>query len=215
MLPEAQNLGLTLNDLASQVRNAFYGVEAQRVQREQDDLRVMIRFPESQRRSIGDLEDMYIRTPLGIEVPFYSVARFELARGFSEIRRLDGRRVVEVSADLDRAVNTPEAVMTAIRGQMIPAMQAKYPGLEFEAGGEQEERNTAYGSLGVGLLISLFGIYGLLAIPLKSYLQPLVVMSVVPFGAIGAITGHYALSVDLMFFSALGIVALTGVVVNA
>jgi len=215
MLPEAQNLGLTLNDLASQVRNAFYGVEAQRVQREQDDLRVMIRFPESQRRSIGDLEDMYIRTPLGIEVPFYSVARFELARGFSEIRRLDGRRVVEVSADLDRAVNTPEAVMTAIRGQMIPAMQSKYPGLEFEAGGEQEERNTAYGSLGVGLLISLFGIYGLLAIPLKSYLQPLVVMSVVPFGAIGAITGHYALSVDLMFFSALGIVALTGVVVNA
>ena len=163
------------------------------MQRDQDDLRVMIRFPESQRRSIGDLEDMYIRTPLGIEVPFYSVARFELARGFSEIRRLDGRRVVEVSADLDRAVNTPEAVMTAIRGQMIPAMQSKYPGLEFEAGGEQEERNTAYGSLGVGLLISLFGIYGLLAIPLKSYLQPLVVMSVVPFGAIGAITGHYAL----------------------
>jgi multidrug efflux pump subunit AcrB len=215
LLPEARNLGLTLNDLASQVRNAFYGVEAQRIQRGQDDVRVMVRFPESERASVGDLEDMYIRTPEGSQVPFYSVAQFEVGRGFSQIRRLDGQRVVEVSADVDRTMATPESIMADIKSDLIVRMRQNYPSVAFDVGGEQEERNSSFVSLGIGLLFSCLVIYGLLAIPLKSYLQPAVIMSVIPFGAVGAIVGHYVLDVQLMFFSALGIVALAGVVVNS
>ncbi len=215
LLPEARNLGLTLADLASQVRAAFYGSEAQRVQRGQDDVRVMVRFPEAERKSIGHLEDMYIRTPAGDQVPFYSVARFELNRGYSSINRKNGRRIVSVSADVDRGQVSPEEVSASIRTELIPELEASYPGITFDLGGEQEERFKSLNGLFIGALFSLIVIYGLLAIPLKSYLQPLVIMSVIPFGAVGAIVGHFALNVQLMFFSALGIVALSGVVVNA
>ncbi|MFT5691662.1 MAG: multidrug efflux pump subunit AcrB [Oceanicoccus sp.] len=215
LLPEARNLGLTLSDLASQVRGAFYGTEAQRMQRGQDDVRVMVRFPELERKSIGNLEDMYIRTPDGEEVPFYSVAKFEIGRGYSSIRRLDGRRTISVIADVDRSMVSPEEVSASIRSELIPDFQRRYPKVDVELGGEQEERSTAMSGLAIGSLFSLVVIYGLLAIPLKSYLQPLVIMSVIPFGAVGAIVGHYVMNVQLMFFSALGIVALSGVVVNA
>ena len=215
LLPEARNLGLTLNDLASQVRRAFYGSEAQRIQRGQDDVRVMIRFPQADRKSIGNLEDMYIRTPDGSQVPFYSVARFELSRGYSRIRRLNGQRQVDVFAEIDRSKVSPEEVMATLSAQLIPQLKENYPKIQVQTGGEQEERATAMGGLALGSLFSLVLIYGLLAIPLRSYLQPLVIMSVIPFGAVGAIVGHYVLGQQLMFFSALGIVALSGVVVNA
>ena len=215
LLPEARNLGLTLADLASQVRSAFYGAEAQRVQRGQDDVRVMVRFPELERKSIGNLEDMYIRTPDGNEVPFYSVAKFELSRGYSSINRLDGRRTVTVRADVNRSQVSPEEVSESIRSELVPVFKRNFPDVDISLGGEQEERVTALSGLMVGALFSLIVIYGLLAIPLKSYLQPLVIMSVIPFGAVGAIVGHFILNVQLMFFSALGIVALSGVVVNA
>ena len=215
LLPEARNLGLTLQDLASQVRAAFYGAEAQRVQRGKDDVRVMVRFPESERKSIGNLEDMYIRTPDGVEVPFYSVARFEISRGYSSIQRIDGQRTVTVTAEVDRGVVTPEEVGTSIAQELVPRLRAAHPEIEIGIGGEQEERLKAIGGLAIGSLFSLILIYGLLAIPLRSYLQPLVIMAVIPFGAVGAIVGHYVMNVPLMFFSALGIVALSGVVVNA
>ena len=215
LLPEARNLGITLSDLASQVRSAFYGAEAQRVQRGKDDVRVMVRFPELERKSIGNLEDMYIRTPDGNQVPFYSVAKFEIGRGYSSINRRDGRRTVSVDADVNRTVVAPEEVAESIRVELIPEFRELYPDIDISLGGEQEERTTALGGLLVGALFSLVVIYGLLAIPLRSYLQPLVIMSVIPFGAVGAIVGHFLLNVQLMFFSALGIVALSGVVVNA
>ena len=215
LLPEARNLGLTLSDLANQVRGAFYGAEAQRIQRGQDDVRVMVRFPEAERKSIGNLEDMYIRTPDGSQVPFYSVAKFEISRGYSRINRLDGMRQVEVRADVDRSAVTPEEIDSAVRAELVPQFLQRYPNIDVQLGGEQEERAEAMGGLAIGSLFSLVIIYGLLAIPLRSYLQPLVIMSVIPFGAVGAITGHYVLGEQLMFFSALGIVALSGVVVNA
>ncbi len=215
LLPEARNLGLTLADLASQVRAAFYGTEAQRVQRDKDDVRVMVRFPEQERKSIGNLEDMYIRTPDGNQVPFYSVAKFDLSRGYSSINRLDSRRTVTVQAEVDRGRVSPEEVTASIREELIPSFRATYPDIDVSLGGEQEERFTALTGLAIGSAFSLVLIYGLLAIPLRSYLQPLVIMSVIPFGAVGAIVGHFVLNVQLMFFSALGIVALSGVVVNA
>ncbi len=215
LLPEARNLGLTLNDLARQVRNAFYGSEAQRIQRGSDDVRVMVRFPESERKSIGNLEDMYIRTPQGDEVPFYSVARFELGRGFSSIRRVDGHRVVNVIADVDRSKVSPEEVNASIQREVLPGLMQRYRGLDIGLSGEQEERMKAMTGLAFAALLALVIIYTLLAIPLRSYLQPLVIMSVIPFGAVGAIFGHWVMGEQLVFFSMLGIVALSGVVVNS
>ena len=215
LLPEARSLGLTLADLASQVRSAFYGKEAQRIQRGQDDVRVMVRFPESERASIGNLEDMYIRTPQGTEVPFYSVARFELGRGYSSIKRVDGRRVINVTAEVDRSKVSPEEVGASITAEILPTLRAKYPSLDIGLSGEQEERTKAFNGLFQAAILALFVIYTLLAVPLRSYLQPLVIMSVIPFGAVGAILGHFIMGYQLMFFSALGIVALSGVVVNA
>ncbi|MEQ8857527.1 MAG: efflux RND transporter permease subunit [Pseudomonadales bacterium] len=215
LLPEARNLGLTLNDLARQVRNAFYGIEAQRIQRGQDEVRVMVRFPEDERTSIGNLEDMYIRTPDGSEVPFYSVARFEIGRGFSSIRRVDGHRVVNVTADVDRSQVSPEEVNASIQREVIPALMEKYRGINIGLSGEQEERTKAMTGLAFSALLALVIIYALLAIPLRSYVQPLVIMSVIPFGAVGAIVGHWIMGELLVFFSMLGIVALSGVVVNS
>jgi len=215
LLPEARNLGLTLNDLARQTRNAFYGIEAQRVQRGPDDVRVMVRFPEDERKSIGNLEDMYIRTPDGSQVPFYSVARFELDRGYSSIRRVNGRRVVNVTADVDRSQVSPEEINASIQREVIPRLRDKYRGIDIGLSGEQEERMKAMTGLAYAALLALVIIYALLAVPLRSYLQPLVIMSVIPFGAVGAIFGHWVMGQLLVFFSMLGIVALSGVVVNS
>ncbi|MEO1078348.1 MAG: efflux RND transporter permease subunit [Pseudomonadota bacterium] len=213
--PTARSLGLTMNDLASQVRQAFYGLEVQRVQRGVDDVRIMVRYPEAERRSIANLEEMRIRTDEGTEVPFSTVANMEIGRGFSSINREDAQRVVTVTAEVDRGRTTPEQIIGAINREAMPAMLEKFPGVSVGLGGEQEERADSMTSLALGMLLALLIIYALLAIPLKSYLQPLVIMSVIPFGAIGAITGHYVMGEALVFFSMLGMVALSGVVVNA
>jgi multidrug efflux pump subunit AcrB len=215
LLPQARNWGITLRDLAEQVRWAFYGAEAQRIQRGPDDIRVMVRYPENERRSIGNLEDMRVRTADGTEVPFTSVATFSIDRGFSSIKRVDGRRVVSVIADVDREVAAPEQIVRSMMAEVIPEIMARYPGVSAGLAGEQEERMDALGSLALGALLSLVVIYTLLAIPLRSYLQPVVIMSVIPFGAVGALVGHMIMGVQPMFFSLLGMIALAGVVVNA
>ncbi len=215
LLPDARNLGLTLNDLARQVRDAFYGAEVQRIQRGPDEVRVLVRYPEDERRSIGNLEDMRIRTPDGADAPFTSVATFELDRGYSRINRIDGQRVINVIAEVDRNVVTPEEVGASVAAEVVPDIRRRYPSVTVGLAGEQEERADAMMGLAYGAMLSLLLIYALLAIPLKSYLQPLVIMSVIPFGAVGAIVGHWVMGHQLMFFSLLGIVALSGVVVNA
>jgi multidrug efflux pump subunit AcrB len=215
LLPEARNLGLTLSDLGQQVRQAFYGYEAQRIQRGKDDIRVMVRYPEDERRSLGDLEAMRIRTNDGIEVPFSSVARATLARGYTTIRRVDGQRVVSVTADVNRTIATPESIIKSLKRIELAEILSRHPSVGFGLAGEAEEASQSMGSLVSTALLALLLIYALLAIPLKSYLQPLVIMSVIPFGAVGAILGHYLLGMDLVFFSLLGIVALAGVVVNS
>lgn len=222
----AKPLGLTLNDLAGQVRQAFYGEEAQRIQRESDDVRVMVRYPEEERRSLGNLEEMRIRTKEGVEVPFMSVADINYGSGYSSIERQDGQRVVEVVGDINRSVVTPEEVMGAIQRSVCEGGSAfnnrqnqcynsKFPGVRYSLGGEQEQRAEAATSMVRTIPISLLIIFALLAIPLKSYMQPLVIMSVIPFGAVGAIVGHFIMGWNLIFFSLLGIIALSGVVVNA
>ncbi|MFT7137697.1 MAG: multidrug efflux pump subunit AcrB [Candidatus Azotimanducaceae bacterium] len=222
----AKPLGLTLNDLARQVRQAFYGEEAQRIQRDSDDVRVMVRYPEAERRSLGNLEEMRIRTNEGVEVPFMSVADITYGNGYSSIERQDQQRVVEVVGDINRSVVTPEEVMGAIQKSIcepgssfssreIPCHNSQYAGVSYSLGGEQEQRSEATGSMARTVPLSLLIIFALLAIPLKSYMQPLVIMSVIPFGAVGAIVGHFLMGWNLIFFSLLGIIALSGVVVNA
>ncbi len=215
LLPTARNLGLTVEDLGQQVRQAFYGEEAQRVQREKDDIRVMVRYPEQERRSMGYLEDMRIRTSNGAEVPFASVADVQLSQGYSTIKREDGARVIRVIADVDRGVTSPEEVLSSLETGVFKNIEEQYPDVQHRLAGEAEEYAEAMASLGRNFLLALLLIYALLAVPLRSYLQPLVVMAVIPFGAIGAIIGHYLIGADLVFFSILGIVALSGVVVNA
>ena len=214
ILDAGKTLGLTLNDIATQVRQAFYGAEAQRIQRGSDDIRVMVRYPESERQSLSNLEDLLIRTPSGAEVPFSSIADFTLGNGYSSINRQDGKRVITVRADIDRTVVTPEE----IRGEIIGKYQQDWSNslnVDMVVGGEGEQQMRSISDLFSTVPLAMMVIFALLAIPLKSYLQPLIIMSVIPFGAIGAIIGHFVMRADLVFFSLLGIIALSGVVVNA
>lgn len=224
--PEASHLGLTLSDLARQVRQAFYGEEVQRIQRGTDDVRVMARYPEEERKSLDNLENMRIRTSDGTEVPFGSVAQVSFGNGYSAIKRRDQQRVVSVVGDINRAIVAPEEVLAAVEKKLCEGdsrfsnyknrcYSSQFPGVSYSLGGEQEERAKAIGGLFSSYPLAMMIIFALLAIPLKSYSQPLIIMSVIPFGAVGAILGHYLMGWDLIFFSLLGIIALSGVVVNA
>jgi multidrug efflux pump subunit AcrB len=211
----ARAVGVTMRDLARQVRQGFYGEEAQRIQRGRDDVRVMVRYPEAERRSLGDLEHMRVRAPDGGEVPFSAVARARIGRGYSTIRRSDRERIVSVTADVDRSRTTGNEVLAALRAGPLPEILRDYPGASYRLEGIQDEQARALGGLATAYPVALFAIYALLAIPLGSYLQPLLIMSVIPFGMVGAIAGHVLTRQGLSFMSVQGMIALSGVVVNA
>ncbi|MEX1032594.1 MAG: efflux RND transporter permease subunit [Cellvibrionaceae bacterium] len=214
LLDEGRFLGLTLNDVARQVRQAFYGAEAQRIQRGRDDIRVMVRYPEDERQSLGNLEDLLIRTADGSEVPFSSIAKVSLGNGYSSINRRDGRRIITVRGDVDRSLVKPEEIQSTVRGKFAQKWRQDYQ-VNMALGGEGEQRMRSMAGIFTSFPLAMLVIFALLAVPLKSYLQPLIIMSVIPFGAIGAIVGHFIMGADLVFFSLLGIIALSGVVVNA
>ncbi len=212
--PAAETLGLTLQHLGQQVRQAFYGEEAQRIQRGRDDIRVMVRYPVDERRSLGDLENMRIRTPDGAEVPFRQVADVNPSRGFASIRRVDRNRAVNVSATVDEAVTSSGDIVEALQAEVLPGVLARHPGVYYSLEGMQAEQRDAIAGLRAGFAIALFAIFALLAIPLKSYVQPLIIMSAIPFGLVGAVWGHMLLGYNVTLLSMFGLVALTGVVVN-
>ena len=212
--PAAEALGLTLEDVGRQVRQAFYGEEAQRIQRGRDDIRVMVRYPAEQRRSLGDLESMRIRTPDGGEVPFGYVAAVETGRGVSSIRRVNHSRAINVTAALDETVTSAGAVNAALAADVLPALERDHAGVRYSFEGSQADQDAVLGSLQVGFPLALFVIFALLAIPLKSHLQPLIIMSAIPFGFVGAVGGHIVMGENVTMLSMLGIVALSGVVVN-
>ena len=215
LLPEGRQLGLTLNDLARQARQAFYGEEVQRVQRGVEDMRVMVRYPEAERRSLGDLEDMRIRAADGTEIPFAAVAEIELGRGYSTITRVDRQRVVTVSADVDRDVVTPEAVLRTLEAVALPGILSGYRGIGYSLTGEQEQSAESFAGLFNYIPVALLMIYALLAIPLRSYHQPLVIMSIIPFGALGALIGHVIMGWSITFTSIVGLIAMAGVIINS
>lgn len=212
--PEAGTLGITLADLARQVRAGFYGDEAMRLQRGRDEVKVMIRYPEDERRSLGNIEAMRIRTQAGDLVPFSRVAHVEIGRGFASIERSDRKRVVGVTADIDQAVANADEVNRDLRQNILPRLMSDYPGLHFSMEGQQKEQAESMSSLAQGFLMAMLLVYVLLAVMFKSYLQPIIVMSAIPFGIVGAIWGHILMGLNLTLISMFGVVALTGVVVN-
>jgi multidrug efflux pump subunit AcrB len=213
--PEAATLGITERDLAVQVRSAFYGAEALRIQRGRNEVKVMVRYPEEDRRTLASIERMRIRTPRGEEIPFLQAAYVEDGRGYSTINRTDRRRVVSVSARVDRDVGDAEEILEELQGGIMPQLEADYPGLSFGLEGRSRDRRESMMSILRAFGFGLFLIFALLAIPFRSFLQPLVVMSAIPFGVVGAIGGHLLLGYNLSMISIFGIVALTGVVVNS
>ena len=206
--------GLTLSDLARQVRAGFYGEEAQRIQRGRDDIRVMVRYPEAQRESLADIEAMRVRLPNGSEVPFRTVAEVDEGRGYAAINRADRRRVVTVSADVDETQANANEINADLRQTVLPRLAHDFPGLAFDFEGEQRQQRESLGSLKVNFVVAQLAIFALLAIPFRSYVQPAIVMSAIPFGLIGAVLGHLLMGLDLTLLSMFGMVALTGVVVN-
>ncbi|KIH76099.1 Multidrug efflux pump subunit AcrB [Geoalkalibacter ferrihydriticus] len=215
LTPEALTLGITEEDLGRQVRAAFHGAEALRLQRGRNEVRVMVRYPEEDRRSLWDFEQMRIRTPDGGELPLDRAAFVSEGRGYSQINRSDRKRVINISADVDEKTANANQILQDLQAGFLPQLRAEFPGLNFDLEGEEKERRDSVGSMRQGFALALFGIYALLAIPFRSYSQPLLIMSAIPFGAVGAILGHLLMGYDLTILSLFGIVALSGVVVNA
>tara|TARA_B100000965_G_scaffold9146_1_gene7082 strand:- start:725 stop:3958 length:3234 start_codon:yes stop_codon:yes gene_type:complete len=212
--PQAESLGLSMASVGRQVRQAFYGEEAQRIQRGKNEIKVMVRYPEEDRTSIGNLESMRIRNNNGDEIPFSSVATASFGKAYSSIIRENGIRVVTVSADADSSTVEPRRVISDITENYIPEMRDRFPQLEFDLEGSSSETVKLVQELTNASIAALFLIYILIAIPLKSYLQPIIIMSVIPFGLIGAVIGHIVLNEAISMFSLFGLVALAGVVVN-
>ena len=212
--PEAEILGITLADLARQVRYGFYGAEVQRVQRDREEVKVMVRYPKHERHSLGNLENMQIRTVTGDEVPFSSVASFDIKPSFATITRVNGERSVTVLAAVDKTVAVPSEVVKSMQDEVIPDILARYTTVQTALEGASKDEQDALVDLFKAMILAMFTIYALMAIPLKSYSQPLIIMSVIPFGLIGAMVGHLILGLSVSMLSLFGIIALAGVVVN-
>jgi multidrug efflux pump subunit AcrB len=212
--PEAQTFGLTVSDLGRQIFSAYYGNEALRIQRGRDDIRVKIRYTEEERTRLSDFERLMIRTSQGNEVPLLSVADISFGPGFATITRTDGMRRVEVNAQVDSKQSNAREIMHELTMNYFPMLKAKYPGLNISVEGHQARDAESFGALLITYPMALFGIFIVMAVMFRSYIQPLVIFFTIPFGIIGAIAGHLILGVDLAIMSAFGIVALTGVVVN-
>ncbi|WP_413401299.1 efflux RND transporter permease subunit [Pseudoalteromonas sp. KJ71-7] len=206
-------LGLNRVNVAGQVRNSFFGSQVQRIQRGRDDVRVMVRLPIDERRSVADLQNILISTPDGGSVPLSHVATLTAGQSPSTINRIDRYRTLNVTADIEKN-NTNMTVLQADLAKYLDELMQQYPGVEYKLEGEAKEQRESFGSLAWALVFVFFIIYALLAIPFKSYMQPIIVMSVIPFGMIGAVVGHWIMGMDLTIMSLLGMLALIGVVVN-
>jgi len=214
LLPVAKNYGVNMMMVASQVRQAFYGLEVQTVQRGRNELKIILQYPKDQRSSISHLENMMILAPNGSTIPVRQVAQLEIGEGLSSIERKDRKRSINVTADVDLSISNGNEVIASITKNIIPLILKKYNSVSYSLEGEQQEQGENLKSLGKNFLLAMIIVYMLLAIPFKSYFQPLVVMSSIPFGITGAVIGHILMGMNLSVLSMMGIVALTGVVVN-
>ena len=211
---QAENFDVGRDQLARQVRQGFFGEEVQRIPRGRDEVKVMVRYPEAARRSLEQINRMRIRVGDGIEVPIGSVANLEFTQGTSAIRRLDRQRIVEVTAEADHEVADPHRIVTDIRDNFAPGLKQSFPGLDFLVKGEQDAASEFLIELVRLTLMAFLCTFGLIAIAFRSYIQPAIIMSAVPFGLLGAIVGHLVFGVTMSMFSFMGVVAAAGVVIN-
>ena len=211
---EARSLGLSSSEVARQTRSFLFGAEALRQQRGRNEIRVMVRLPKDERETLYTLENLLLRTADGTEIPLSEAVDVTEGRAYSSIRRTDGRRVNSVTAEIDTEATTGNDVVQGLDENVMPLLARQYPGLTWTYEGEQSEQWDSLSSLGTGFIYAMFVIYALLAISFRSWMQPLIVMSAIPFGIIGAIIGHLVMGYSMSLISMFGIVALSGVVVN-
>ena len=209
-----QSLGLTAEEIGRQVRGAFFGAEAFRQQRGRDEVRVLVKLTEAERHSEFALENLILRTPSGGEVPLSAAA--DVTRGYANttIRRAEGRRIVVATADVVPGIGNAAKVLTSLRREILPQIEANYVGLTYSFEGQRRSREESLSALASGFTLALIAIFALLAIPFRSYLQPIVIMFAIPFGIVGAVIGHVLMGFDLSLISIMGIVATAGIVVN-
>ena len=212
--PAARTLGITEADLGRQIRGAFYGAEALRLQRGRNEVKVMVRYPEEDRRNLWDFEKMRIRTPDGGEIPLQQAVSIDQGRGYSVINRADRKRVINVTATVDNSKANAEDILADLQKTILVDLTNDFPGLTYDLEGEEKERQDSLASMGKGFILAMFAVYALLAIPFRSYTQPFLIMAAIPFGMVGAVLGHLIMGFNLSILSIFGIVALSGVVVN-
>ncbi|MGJ8725786.1 MAG: efflux RND transporter permease subunit [Roseibacillus sp.] len=212
--PTGQAAGFTKQDLAQGVRSAFFGIESQRVQRGRDEVKVMVRYPIKERESLETLREMRVRDASGTAIPFSLVADTRYGESLASIERYDFNRIVSVKAEVDKSLTSGEEVLSLLSEDYFPGFLTEHPDVSISLEGEAEQRAKSMASLGRGFMFSAILIYILLAIPLKSYVRPLVIMSVIPFGIIGALLGHFIIGIPVSILSVFGILALSGIVVN-
>jgi len=211
---EARALGVTAADMASQLRSSFYGARAFRQQRGREEVWVMVRLPEDERQSEASIDKLLIRTPGGGEIPLGEAALINRGRSYTKINRTDGKRQVTVTADISVGEANANEVLDDVVANVLPQIMARHPGLQFSLEGEQRRQKESLESLKGGTVVAMIVIFALLAIPLRSYIQPAVVMAAIPFGFFGAVVGHLIMGYNLSMISLMGLVALSGVVVN-
>ncbi|NRA70570.1 MAG: efflux RND transporter permease subunit [Gammaproteobacteria bacterium] len=212
--PLAYSLGLTLKDVASQINFSFYGIEAQRILRQGDEIKVMLRYPKNQRDSIGHIEQSLIQTQAGHQVPLSEIAIISLTDGVNRIRRENNKRTINVWASVDNTQIESSTVADSINTNLVPQLLKKHPTIAINLGGKIQQEMDSNNTQMRNAILSLLVIYALLAVPLHSYAQPLIIMSAIPFGVIGAVLGHLIFGLDLSSMSVFGIIAAAGVVVN-
>lgn len=210
----AKSLGIRQEDLSEAIRAAYYGAEVQRLQRDRHEVKLMVRHPAEERRSLASFQDLRIRGADGIERPLAELADIKVMRGYSEINRLDQLRAITVSAELDTTKANAATIASDLKAKLVPELIGKYPSLRFRWEGQQQETAESFSSLVVGFSVAMMAMYLLLVFEFRSYLQPWIVLMIVPFGLVGAIFGHAVMGLPLTLFSMFGMVTLSGVVVN-
>jgi multidrug efflux pump subunit AcrB len=215
LTPAGRAAGLREADIAVQVRQGFFGEEVQRIQRGREEIRVYVRYPESTRANLEALDNFRVSLPSGGSAPLFTVARVEESRAYASIERIDGRRVVTVSADVDETLSTPNIANETVLTSVMPVLEENYPGLRWVRAGTTREQNEDLATLGSAFIVVLLIIFALIATQLRSYIQPLAILVAIPLGVAGAVLGHFILGFALSFISIFGIVALAGVAVNA
>ena len=207
-------MGIPLADIAETVRASYYGEEVMRLQRGRHEVKLMVRYPRDERRSMADFEEIRVRTVDGAERPILELADVNVQRGYSEINRIDQMRSITITADVDESTANAFDIVTNLRTSFLPNLLAQYDGVHVRWEGQQEQTMESMQSLKIGLLVAIMAMFVLLTVEFRSYLQPLLILAIIPFGIIGAIWGHFLQGMELTMFSVFGLVALTGVVVN-